>query len=151
MYIFQEVEMNHLNSILLEGVLVKDPRVVAVADNGNRRLVKFDLANDRYYMDSSGAKKVETLFIPVQVWGELANMCMEKMKSGMTCRAVGRLRMCNWVNKEGDKRSSIEILASHLEYRRPWSAQDPHGGVEILEDKEKEADKLGESVVLYEF
>ena len=46
--------MNHLNSILLEGVMVDKPRKIDLSEKDpmtTSRLAKFDVASDRYYMD----------------------------------------------------------------------------------------------------
>ena len=57
--------MNHLNSVLLEGVLVDNPKLIPLVDPPNGiRLVKFDVASDRFYVNREGVKAVETVFIP---------------------------------------------------------------------------------------
>ena len=114
--------MNHLNTVLLEGVLTADPRQVNYdGSNTDNRLVKFDIASDRYYTDRQGNKKVETLFIPVQAWGPLADKSLTKLKKGMTCRVSGRLRMTRWASDDGTVRKSYEIAAEYVEYRIPRS------------------------------
>ena len=63
--------MNQLNNILLEGTTVNDPEVAATSITTKRRLIKFTLANDRYWRDRSGNAQQDTLFIPIQCWGDL--------------------------------------------------------------------------------
>ena len=141
--------MNHLNSVLLEGVLVDNPKLIPLVDPPNGiRLVKFDVASDRFYVNRDGVKAVETVFIPVQCWGSLGEKCLEKMKKGMTCRTVGRLRLSRWMASDGTSRKSIEIVAQHLEFKAPRSRS---VNPEILEDKNNEADSAGEPEVLYTF
>ena len=141
--------MNHLNSVLLEGVLVDDPKLIPLVDPPNGvKLVKFDVASDRFYVNREGVKTVETVFIPVQCWGQLGEKCLEKMKKGMTCRTVGRLRLSRWMASDGSSRKSIEIVAQHLEFRAPRSRS---ANAEILEDKDNDADSAGEPEVLYTF
>ena len=49
--------MNHLNSVLLEGVLVDNPKLIPLVDPPNGiRLVKFDVASDRFYVNREGVK-----------------------------------------------------------------------------------------------
>ena len=101
--------MNHLNNSLLEGILVADPKRIDLSDAPEGcRLVKFDMASDRYYVDRGGKKAVETLFIAVQCWGSLGDRCIEKMSKGMTARVVGRLRLCRWQSSDGGSRKSID-------------------------------------------
>lgn len=145
--------MNQLNNILLEGIIATDPEVAATSTSNKRRLVKFVLANDRYYRDMTGAPKQETMFIPVQCWGDLGEKALRAIKKGMHTRCVGRLMMCRWQSKvDGKQKSTIEVVCDHLEYRVPRSAMETTlGGVEILEDRNHEAEMLSETVVLYEF
>ncbi len=144
--------IQHLNSVLLEGVIVDDPRLIQLADPaGSAKLVKFDVASDRFYMDKEGNKAVETVFIPVQCWGTLGEKCLEKLSKGMRCRTVGRLRLCRWKGADGSSRRSIEIVAQHLEFRLP-KGREQKSAMEILEGKEGESDSTaGECEVLYTF
>lgn len=61
--------MNQLNNIILEGTLINEPEVVAKSAVTNSRLVKFTIANDRFYKDVNGNSKQETLFLVIQCWG----------------------------------------------------------------------------------
>lgn len=145
--------MNHLNSILLEGVLVADPRQVGFdGASSDNRLVKFDIASDRYYLDKQGDRKVETLFIAVQTWGAIGEKCLARMRKGMTCRVVGRLRMARWVASDGTSRKSFEIVAEHVEFRVPRSQQQD-GASEDMEALDEVTDydreRLGEPEALY--
>lgn len=136
--------INHLNSLLIEGVLVNDPEIVArVKATPDVKLVKFTIANDYFYVGSDGEKKKDTLFLPVQVWGTLAEKCLDKMKKGMTARCVGKLKMRTWEGENSEKHSIMELVAKHLEYRTPKKQK-----LEVLEATEEE-DKLGESEVFY--
>ena len=142
--------MNHLNSILLEGVIVDDPKKIDLSEKDpmtTSRLAKFDIASDRYYVDKNGAKNVETVFIGIQCWNTMADRCIEKLEKGMTVRVVGRLRQNRWITTEGAARRSIEIVADHVEYRSLRSKNK----AEILESDESEREKMGEPEVLYKF
>ncbi len=140
--------MNHLNSVLLEGVLVDDPKQISLSDSpGGMKLVKFDVASNRYYVDKNGNKAQETVFIPVQCWGSLGQRCIEKLHKGMECRTVGRLRLCKWVTADGASRRAIEIVANHLEFRSPKAK----AVTEILEDVDNESETASEVEVFYTF
>ena len=144
--------MNHLNSALLEGVLVADPKRIDLSDAPEGcRLVKFDIASDRYYVDRSGRKAVETLFISVQCWGVLGDRSLEKMAKGMTARIVGRLRLCKWQASDGSTRKTIELVADHVEFRSSKAKGRAEQALEILESAEEDRERMGEPEVLYEF
>ena len=144
--------MNHLNSILLEGILVSDPRQIQLSGPPEGvRLVKFDLASNRYYIDRNGEKAKETVFIPVQCWGSLGDRCLEKLSKGMECRTVGRLRLCKWISSDGSTRRSIEIVANHLEFRVKKAKAGDKPKTEILDDENNESDTACEVEVYYSF
>ena len=110
--------MNHLNSILLEGVVTYDP--VMTGQNG-RRLVRFGLVSDNPCPEGKGSGG--PLFIAVKTWGALAVNCVGKIRKGMTCRAVGRLRMTEGTGKDGVPARFYEIAAEHVEYLVPGGRQ----------------------------
>ena len=142
--------MNHLNNVLLEGVLTEDPRRVELVDApAGTRLVKFDLASDRYYVSRGGEKKVETVFVPIQCWGTLGDKAIERMRKGMTARIVGRLRLCRWIAQDGSSRKGIEIVAEHVEFRPLKGSGKSNPAVEIIDSENGEAESAGEPEVLY--
>ncbi len=145
--------INHLNNVLLEGVLVTKPEVVARSkeeDQTKYVLAKTRLATDRYYVDRNGGKQVESLYIDIQMWGNLAERAVKSMDKGMTCRVVGRLKMCSWDGENGEKRRSYEIVASHVEFRytKKLNGKKTEEKV-ILDDNEHEGDKVSEKEVVY--
>lgn len=139
--------INHLNSLLIEGVLVNDPEIVAhVKSSPDVKLVKFTLANDYYYVGTDGSKKKDTLFLPVQTWGALAERCFVQMRKGMTARCVGKLKQRNWETESGEKHCVLELVAKHIEYKSPRKNE-----VKVLDAPDNDADepKLSESDVFY--
>ena len=129
-------------------MLVDDPKQISLSDSpGGMKLVKFDVASNRYYVDKNGNKAQETVFIPVQCWGSLGQRCIEKLHKGMECRTVGRLRLCKWVTADGASRRAIEIVANHLEFRSPKAK----AVTEILEDVDNESETASEVEVFYTF
>ncbi len=108
--------MNQLNSIIMEGTLINDPDVVAKSSVTGEKLVKFTIANDRYY-EVDGKTKMETTFIAVRCWGELGERVLTAIKKGCEVRVCGRLAMERWTTTNGEKRWATEIECSHIEYR----------------------------------
>lgn len=151
-----EFMINHLNNVLIEGILVTEPEIVAKSKDGDKNqftLAKTRLATDRFYVDRNGEKQVDTLFIDIQMWGNLAERAVSSLSKGMTCRIVGRLKMCSWDGEGGTKKRSIEIVANHIEFNRPKKKMDGSKAEEkvVLEDSERECDKLCEKEVIYAY
>lgn len=122
--------MNNLNSVLLEGNLVRDPEKVLVGSNGNV-MGKFSIAVNRYYKKANAEAVEEVMYIGVQVWGGLAEGCLNYLKKGRGVRVVGRLRQERWEDKEGGNREKIIVVAEHVEFK-PESKDKPS---EMLEDE----------------
>ncbi len=124
--------MNNLNSVLLEGNLVRDPEKVLVGSNGSV-MGKFSIAVNRYYKKANADAVEEVMYIGVQVWGGLAEGCLNYLKKGRGVRVVGRLRQERWEDKEGGKREKIIVVAEHVEFK-PESKGKP---AEICDDDQE--------------
>jgi single-strand DNA-binding protein len=112
--------MNSLNSILVEGNLVRDP-AMAQTPKGTR-VCSFCLASNRYYkMDNEAQKEVS--FFDVEVWAKLAEACSDNLKKGRGVRVVGRLKQDRWSDAEGKSHSRIKIIGEHVEFKPDFSRE----------------------------
>jgi len=108
--------MNNLNSILIEGNLVRDP-LLRSTQKGTQ-VCNMTLASNRYFkQDSSSGYEKEVSFFDVETWSKLAQACYERGKKGRGVRVVGRLKQSRWNDLEGKSRSKISIVAEHVEFR----------------------------------
>jgi single-strand DNA-binding protein len=120
-----EENMNNLNSILIEGNLVKDPLFRSTTKGSS--LCTFRLASNRYYKQDSGLEH-EVSFFDVETWSKLAENCHNLGRKGRGVRVVGRLKEDRWAGADGKMRSRITIVAEHVEFRpdfRKEGAPDP--------------------------
>ncbi len=106
--------MNNLNSILIEGNLVKDPLLRATPKG--TQICSMSLASNRFYKQDSGFEK-EVSFFNVECWSRLAETCYSKGKKGRGVRIVGRLKQDRWTSSDGKPQSRITIIAEHVEFR----------------------------------
>ena len=106
--------MNNLNSILIEGNLVRDP-LFRTTPKGTP-LCTFSLASNRFFRQDSGLEK-EVSFFDVETWSKLAEACYSKGHKGRGVRVVGRLKQERWNDPEGKSRSRVTIVAEHVEFR----------------------------------
>jgi len=106
--------MNNLNSILIEGNLVRDPQLRTTPKGTS--VCTFSLASNRYYKQDSGFEK-EVGFFQVETWARLAEACNTKGKKGRGVRVVGRLKQDRWTGDDGKPRSRVAIVAEHVEFR----------------------------------
>lgn len=122
--------MNPLNSILLEGNVVRDVQVKKTA-KGNS-VCNFSIASNRTYKSETGSFEKEVSFFDVEAWGKLSELCAENCSKGRGVRVVGRLKQDRWTDKEGKKFSRINVIAEHVEFRPVFQAAEE---VSKTEDK----------------
>ncbi|MDR0410928.1 MAG: single-stranded DNA-binding protein [Treponema sp.] len=106
--------MNNLNSILIEGNLVRDPQFKSTAKG--TPLCTFSLASNRVYKQDSGTEK-EVSFFNVETWAKLAENCYNLGRKGRGVRIVGRLKQDRWNGMDGKIHSKVTIVAEHVEFR----------------------------------
>ena len=136
--------MNNLNSILIEGNLVRDPEL-AYTTKGTA-VCKFSVASNRFFKQEEEMQK-EVSFFEVSTWARLAEVCGEYLKKGRGVRVVGRLRQDRWTDPEGKPRSRIEIVAEHVEFKPQFKKQDGDGKEEKAEGEETGAEERQEEEV----
>lgn len=107
--------MAELNSVLLEGVLVRNPERKML---GERTVVRFPIAVHRYYKGKNNESVTETSFFDVQAWGGIADAAERFLSIGRTIRVLGRLKQDTWLEKEKNvHREKVFVIANHLEFR----------------------------------
>ncbi len=104
--------MNNLNSILLEGSLVRDP-VLNYTSKGTPECT-FCLSSNRFYKENDEYHR-EVCHFDVTVWGKLAETCAEYLQTGSGVRVVGRLKQDQ--SEEGNGQSRVYIVAEHVEFK----------------------------------
>jgi single-strand DNA-binding protein len=109
-----EAKMNNLNSILIEGNLVRDP-VYKYTPKGTP-VCTFSLASNRFYKQDSETEK-EVSFFEVETWSKLAENCHNLGSKGRGVRVVGRLKQQRWNDTEGNPQSKVMIVAEHVEFK----------------------------------
>ena len=106
--------MNSLNSILLEGNLVRDPESKTLSTG--TQVCNFTLASDRFYKQNESLEK-EVSYFDVEAWSRLGLTCAQNLKKGRGVRVVGRLKQDRWNDPEGKSRSRVMIVAEHVEFK----------------------------------
>jgi single-strand DNA-binding protein len=106
--------MNNLNSILIEGNLVRDPKLRSTPKG--TQVCTMSLASNRYYKRESGFEK-EVSFFNIEAWGRLGENAYRVGKKGRGVRVVGRLKQDRWIGADGKPKSRVTIIAEHVEFR----------------------------------
>lgn len=115
--------MDNLNSILIEGNMVRDP-LLRTTPKGTP-VCTFSVASNRYSRRQSGLEK-EVSFFEVQTWGKLAEDAYSQGHKGRGVRVVGRLKQERWNGSDGKAHSKVAIVAEHLEFRPEFKRDDSY-------------------------
>jgi single-strand DNA-binding protein len=106
--------MSHLNSILIEGCLTRDPQFRS--DPEGESVCTFEIASNHSYKSGSRLEE-EASFFDVETWGKLAENCRVFGRAGRGVRAVGRLKQERWDGDDGKFHAKVFIVAEHVEFR----------------------------------
>ena len=111
--------MASLNKALMIGNLTRDPEIRYVPSGS--AVASFTVAMNRVYKLQTGEKKEETSFVRVVVWGRLAEVCGEYLKKGSPVFVEGRLQSRSWDGADGQKRSTLEVIATNIQFLKGGS------------------------------
>ncbi|PKL06260.1 MAG: single-stranded DNA-binding protein [Spirochaetae bacterium HGW-Spirochaetae-9] len=107
--------MNSLNSILVEGNLVKDPNTKTLPSGS--QVCDFTLATNRIYKNGEEGFEKEVSYFDIEAWSRLGTACSQNLKKGRGVRVVGRLKQDRWVDPEGKQKARVKIVAEHVEFK----------------------------------
>ena len=113
--------MNNLNSVLLEGNMVRNPLVRSTPKGTS--VCNFTIASNRFYKQDTNLEK-EVGFFDVEAWGKLADACCVQGHKGRGVRVVGRLKQDRWTGNDGKSHAKVAIVAEHVEYRSDFKKSD---------------------------
>ncbi len=106
--------MNQLNSIILEGNVVKKAEFSEPATGF--KVCKFPLAVNRRSKTPAGEQTEEVSYFDVETYGDMADSCFKWCDRGQGVRVVGRLKQSRW-EENNVKKSRIYVVAEHVEYK----------------------------------
>jgi single-strand DNA-binding protein len=101
--------MNNWNGI---GRLTKAPE--SRYTQSGKAVTSFDIAVDREFKDAAGNRQTD--FIPVVVWGKLAEICANNLDKGRLVGVTGTLQIRSYEAQDGQKRRVAEIVAEKVKF-----------------------------------
>ena len=106
--------MSTLNNVVLVGRLTKDPELRKL----DKDLVtaSFSLAVDNPY--KSGGDKTAS-FIPCTAWSSTAENLCKYCSKGDLIALEGRLSQRSYEDKDGNKRSVVEVVTQNIQFLTP--------------------------------
>lgn len=98
-----------MNSANIIGRLTRDPELRYTANN-------FPVCTFSVAIDRRGKEEKKTNFIPVKVLGKAAENCGKYLAKGRLVGVSGQIETDSYTDKDGNKRSSWNVLASAVEF-----------------------------------
>ena len=106
--------MASLNKVLLIGNLTRPPELRYTPSG--QAVADLRLAVNHDYPTQSGERRQEVCFLNVVVWGKQAESCSEYLDKGSQIFVEGRLQVRDWEGKDGQKRTSTEVVAQRVQF-----------------------------------
>ena len=100
-----------MNKTITMGRLVRDPEA---RSSSTTSIANFTLAVDRKFKSQSGER--ETDFINFVAFGKTAENICKYFSKGSKILIEGRLQVRNWEDKDGNRRTSYEIVVTEFDF-----------------------------------
>ena len=108
-----------MNKVILVGNLTRDPEL---SETGSGiAMCRFSIAVQRDYANAEGNREAD--FFNITVWRNRAEVCARYLKKGNKVGIVGSIQNRTYDDKDGNKRTVTDIVASEVEFLTPKNAQ----------------------------
>ena len=107
--------MASFNRVILMGNLTRDPDVRSTGASG-MKVARLGLAVNERRKDRNGQMQDFPVFIDVDAWDKLAELCGQYLSKGSPILVEGRLQMDNW-EKDGVKHQKLKVRASTIKFQ----------------------------------
>jgi single-strand DNA-binding protein len=101
-----------LNKVMIIGNLGADPEMKYTPSG--KAITTFRVAVGRTYRSPEGENRDETEWFRIVAWDKLAETCNQYLRKGAKVYVEGRLQTRTWKDKEGQDRSTTEVVASEM-------------------------------------
>nr|DAS53317.1 MAG TPA: Single strand binding protein [Caudoviricetes sp.] len=104
-----------INRVNITGNLTRDPELRATA--GGTQMLAFGVAvNDRRKNQQTGEWEDVPNFVDCIVFGSRAEAVSRFISKGSKVAIEGKLRYSAWENKEGQRRSKLEVIVDEIDF-----------------------------------
>ncbi len=124
-----------LNKVLIIGRLGREPEMRYTPSG--KPVSTFSVGSTRTWNTSEGERKSETEWFNVVAWGNLAEICKQYLSKDRLVYIEGRLQTRHWDDAEGNKRTSVEIVANEMIMLDDRRESSPATGIEDNYPKEE--------------
>ena len=118
--------MASFNRVILMGNLTRDPDVRSTGASG-MKVARLGLAVNERRKDRGGQMQDFPVFVDVDAWDRLAELCGQYLAKGSSVLVEGRLQMDSW-EKDGVKHQKLKVRASTVKFL-PKGDRSAMGGI----------------------
>lgn len=105
--------MASVNKVILVGNLGAEPEVRYTPTG--KAVASFNLATREQWTGKDGEKTEKTEWHRIVAWARLGEICGEYLHKGSQVYIEGRLQTRTWEDRDGNKRSTTEIVAQTMQ------------------------------------
>lgn len=101
-----------LNKVMVIGNLGRDPELRYTPSG--KPVTSFSLASSRSWVAPNGERREETEWFNVVTWGNLAEICGQKLFKSQQVYVEGRLQTRSWQDDNGQRHFRTEVVANEM-------------------------------------
>lgn len=120
-----DLRMPSINKVIISGNLVRDPDT-RILENGTH-LAKMSIANNQRYRDRSGEWQEKTCYVDIVAWRKTAELVSEFCRKGSPVLVEGELVYNSWEDRDGQKRSRLEVNARRIQFLEKRGSESSYG------------------------
>lgn len=106
--------MASFNKVILMGNLTRDPDVRSTGTSG-MKVARLGMAMNERRRDRNGQVQDFPVFVDVDAWDKLAELCGNYLSKGSSILVEGRLQMDVW-EKDGVRHQKLKVRASTIKF-----------------------------------
>ena len=106
--------MSSYNKVILMGNLTRDVELKSTASGMS--VAKIGIATNRRWRSKEGEDREETTFVDCEAWGRTAEVMAQYLSKGRPVFIDGRLRLDQWQDQQGNKRSKLMVVIDTFQF-----------------------------------
>ena len=112
------------NKIFIVGNLGRDPELRYTAQG--TPVCSFSMATNERRKDKNGEMQDQTTWFRITLWNRLAETASQYLQKGKQVYIEGRLRVEEYVDRDGKPRHSLEVFATDMQFIGSRGDDVPH-------------------------
>jgi len=125
--------MASFNKIVIVGYLGRDPEMRYTPQG--TAVCNFSIATTERRKDRAGDAQDVTTWFRVNAWGKLAEIANQYLNKGKQVYVEGRLRQDEYTDRDGNRRQTLEVTATDIQFLGPRGESQSGGGFDAPSDE----------------